>query len=202
MAGVSALGNWVAVARRSTTAVYVCKPATLVFLVGLAAALHPEHGDVRAWFVVALVFSLAGDVFLMLPTDQFVAGLSAFLVAHIAYIVGLNQHGGSVATVAVAWAAVIAALGWYAAYLARAARRHGQGALVPPVLAYVAAISLMLASAIASGNAVAIVGATLFCFSDSLIAWNRFVRPVPWASVGIMVTYHLGQLGLVLSLLR
>ena len=33
-----------------------------------------------------------------------------------------------------------------------------------------------------------------------MIAWNRFVRPFRGADVAIMVTYHLGQAGLVLSL--
>lgn len=38
--------------------------------------------------------------------------------------------------------------------------------------------------------------------SDAMIAWNRFVRPFRAADLGIMVTYHLGQAGLVLSLLH
>jgi len=36
--------------------------------------------------------------------------------------------------------------------------------------------------------------------SDSLIAENRFVRPLPWAPVAIIVTYHIAQAGLVWSL--
>ena len=71
-----------------------------------------------------------------------------------------------------------------------------------PVTAYSVVIAVMLASAIASGNVVAAVGAGLFVASDSMIAWDRFVRPFPGAGVAIMVTYHLGQAGLVLSLLR
>jgi YhhN family len=51
------------------------------------------------------------------------------------------------------------------------------------------------------GDAFGIVGALLFMLSDSLIAETRFVRPHAWAPVTIMVTYHLGQAGLVLSLL-
>ena len=47
----------------------------------------------RAWFVAALVLSLAGDVFLMLPKDLFVFGLGAFLLGHLAYIVGLHVDG-------------------------------------------------------------------------------------------------------------
>ena len=74
-------------------------------------------------------------------------------------------------------------------------------ALRPPVAVYMVVISAMVASAIASGNVVAAVGAVLFAASDSLIAWDRFVRPVARAEVTIMVTYHLGQILLVLSLL-
>ena len=63
-------------------------------------------------------------------------------------------------------------------------------------------ISVMLATACATGNVLAGVGAALFVSSDAMIAWNRFVRPFPAADIGIMVTYHLGQAGLVLSLLH
>jgi uncharacterized membrane protein YhhN len=69
-----------------------------------------------------------------------------------------------------------------------------------PVAGYVAVIATMLLFALASGRVLAGVGALLFVGSDSLIAWDRFVRPVPGARVAIMVTYHLGQAGLVLSL--
>jgi hypothetical protein len=38
--------------------------------------------------------------------------------------------------------------------------------------------------------------------SDALIAETRFVGPRKWAPVVIMVTYHLGQAGLTLSLVQ
>jgi uncharacterized membrane protein YhhN len=65
-----------------------------------------------------------------------------------------------------------------------------------------AVISVMLATALATGNVLAGLGAALFVASDAMIAWNRFVRPFRAADLGIMVTYHLGQAGLVLSLLH
>jgi YhhN family len=40
----------------------------------------------------------------------------------------------------------------------------------------------------------------LFYVSDALIAWNRFLRETPNAGVSIMVTYHLAQVLLVVSL--
>ena len=65
-----------------------------------------------------------------------------------------------------------------------------------------AVISAMLATALATGNVLAAAGAVLFVASDSMIAWDRFVHPFERAPVAIMVTYHLGQAGLVASLLR
>ena len=59
----------------------------------------------------------------------------------------------------------------------------------------------MVASAIGTENPFAIVGALLFYSSDALIAWNTFVKSYPWGRVTIMVTYHLGQIGLVLSMI-
>jgi uncharacterized membrane protein YhhN len=48
----------------------------------------------------------------------------------------------------------------------------------------------------------AAAGAVLFYVSDALIGFSRFVREWPWAPVAIIVTYHLGQAGLVLALGR
>lgn len=62
-------------------------------------------------------------------------------------------------------------------------------------------ISAMVASAIGTGDVAAVAGASSFYASDALIAWTRFLRDVPHGRVWIMVTYHLGQAGLVLSLL-
>jgi uncharacterized membrane protein YhhN len=48
----------------------------------------------------------------------------------------------------------------------------------------------------------AAVGAVLFLVSDTVLALNRFVRPVPRGQLVVHVTYHLAQGLLVLSLLR
>jgi uncharacterized membrane protein YhhN len=197
VAGGFAVGNWVAVAVGSKPAEYVCKPATLALLIAVALTLDPVHGDVRTWFVVALALSLLGDVFLMLPVDLFVFGLGAFLLGHVAYTVGLNLHTEGNWLLAIPIPIVAAFL---AIRLVRGIRASGEDALVGPVLAYVVVIGAMVVSAVASGNALAAVGALLFMASDALIGETRFVRPRPWAGAAIMVTYHLGQAGLVLSL--
>jgi uncharacterized membrane protein YhhN len=198
---VAAIVDWLAVARGNRGVEYVAKPAATLALVGVAATLDAAHGDTQAVFVAALLASLAGDVFLMLPGDRFVAGLASFLVAQLLFTVGFALHGGDAEAYAVG--AVVAALlvTPLAVRFVRALHAAGRDALVVPVVAYMSAISAMLVSAIASGNAFAVVGAVAFVGSDSLIAETRFVQPRPWGPVTIMVTYHVALLGLVLSLL-
>jgi uncharacterized membrane protein YhhN len=199
VAAVFAVGNWIAVAAGRKPLEYLCKPATLVFLIAVALTLDPTHADIRTWFVIALVLSLAGDIFLMLPGDLFVFGLGAFLVGHLAYTVGLNLHTDGDWLFAIPVVIIAAAL---ATRLLRGIKRSGEEALLGPVVAYVVVIGAMVISAVASGNALAAVGALLFMGSDALIGETRFVRPHRGAGVAIMVTYHLGQAGLVLSLVR
>ena len=199
--GGFAIGDWSSRARDDKRLEYVCKPATLTALIVVAITLDPASGasDRRVWFVAALVFSLLGDVLLMLPRDAFVAGLAAFLVAHVCYVVGFWTDPPAAIAMVIASIVVVLAVAPIARTVLRALA--SEPALRPPVAIYMVVIATMVASAIASGNVVAAVGAVLFAASDSLIAWDRFVRPVARAEVTIMVTYHVGQILLVLSLL-
>lgn len=201
ISGVFAVADWVAVRRRRRPLELVCKPAVMVFLIAAALALHPEDAGQRRWFVAALVLSLVGDVFLMLPPrDQnFAAGLGSFLVAHVAYIAGLAVEGLSRPRLLGALQ-VLAVLGVLVG--GPVLRGVGRSPLRAPVAAYMTVISVMVACAAATGDWLALGGALLFYVSDATIAWNRFVRPFPSAKVVIIVTYHLAQFALVASLLR
>ena len=53
----------------------------------------------------------------------------------------------------------------------------------------------------AGNKVIGIIGALLFFTSDGILAWNRFVKADRRLQIAVMVTYHLGQLGLLLSLL-
>jgi uncharacterized membrane protein YhhN len=198
---VFAIGDWWSKARDDRRLEHLCKPATMVALIVTALALDPVSGagDRRVWFVIALVLSLAGDVFLMLPSDAFVPGLASFLLAHVAYIVGFwTDPPGAVAFV-VALVVVALVVSPVAVRVLRALT--DQTELRVPVTLYMLVISVMVASAIASGLVVAAIGAVLFATSDSMIAWDRFVRPFAWSGIAIMVTYHAAQILLTLSLL-
>ncbi len=69
------------------------------------------------------------------------------------------------------------------------------GDLAPGVYLYMGVISVMAAAAISGRDNHPLVGlgAVLFVLSDSLIAINRFVTPVPGAGYAIMLLYYAGQ---------
>ena len=196
----AAVFDWLAVHQEQRSLEYLCKPLTLVLLIGCALALDPADDAVRAWFVAALVLSLAGDVFLMLPRDLFVFGLGSFLLGHVAYIVGMHVEGVAGVRFMVGIVIVAAVVSVLGTRILRGVRAGSDPDLAGPVVAYMAVISAMVASAIGVGDPVLVVGAALFYVSDALIAWNRFVAETPHSRVAIMVTYHLAQVGLVLSL--
>lgn len=199
VAALAAATNWFAVAVGARRLEYVAKPLTMTALAVVALTLDPADPTRRLWFAAAAVFSLAGDVFLMLPRDRFLPGVAAFGVAHVCYLGGLLRGSLHPAGAVLGAGVMLAALLVTGRPLVRALReRHGE--LLAPVVVYMTAICAMVIAAFAFGPPVAALGALLFAASDSILARNRFVRPMPWAPVVVMVTYHLGQAGLVLSL--
>jgi len=198
---VVAVCDWVAVGLARRSAEYVFKPLTMVVLIGAAVVLEPPSAPTRSWFVVALVFSLFGDVFLMLADQKrwFVPGLASFLVGHLAYIVGLAVDGLDGVAAGVGAGLMIAAAAVIAPRLLRGVRSTDRR-LVAPVIAYVSVISVMVVCAIGSTSVLAAVGALLFYLSDLTIGWSRFVGAVPQSRLVIIVTYHAAQVLLVGSL--
>jgi uncharacterized membrane protein YhhN len=198
---VAAAANWWSRLddRRRRTELW-SKPLALVALLLVALALDPADQLVRAWFVIALLCSLAGDVFLLFGDRHFVPGLVSFLFAHLAYTLGFVAVG------VWSWAGFTVGLVMVAGLAAAVGRRivaaagRKERALGPAVTAYLAVISLMFCAAMATGGTWAILGAALFVASDAVLGWRQFVAAAPWMPVTIMVTYHLGQAGLVASL--
>jgi len=206
--------DWVAVGRQTVagglrrwkTVEYIAKPGVMLALVLWLVTIDGLSGRL-VWFAAGLGFSLAGDVFLMLPREQFVAGLLAFLLAHLAYVIGFNAAPPpfNLASLLLAVLVATTALRLYRT-IAAGLRALGQQQLRLPVLIYSLVISLMLLSALltlvrpewaALPAWLVSAGATLFFISDASLAWNRFVRPLRRARLLVMITYHLGQVLLI-----
>jgi uncharacterized membrane protein YhhN len=197
---VAAVADWIAVHTDRRPPEYLFKPAALAFFVGSAATLDPADSTVRTWFVIALALSLVGDVFLMLPKDLFVFGLGAFLLGHVAYVVGMNVDGLAVGRVGLGLIVVAVTGATVGIVILRSVGSGDEPELLVPVAVYMGVISLMVVCAFGTGHATSIAGALLFYMSDALIAWNRFVKESVSGRLAIIVTYHLAQAGLLLSL--
>jgi uncharacterized membrane protein YhhN len=200
LTAVFAVADWMVASTNRRTAEYALKPLTMIGLVAVALTLDPSSDFARWVVVAALIFSLAGDVFLMLPTDLFVQGLGSFLIAHVLYVVALIALGVDVGGFIIGL--IIVAVG--ALFVGRrviAGAAATDRALAVPVTAYMVVISFMVMTACATGLVFAVIGALLFFTSDAVLGWTRFVKDFPNSHVIVMVTYHLGQAGLVLALI-
>ena len=199
--GLYALGNWWAVEVGNQRLEWLCKPAALVALTGAAIALRPDEFHVKVVFVVGLLLSLAGDVFLMLPSDRFIAGLISFLIAHLFYIAAFTLDGGAGRP---SFPAAIALL-VYGGLMLRLLF-PSLGRMKAPVLIYMLVILLMVWQAAnrhlsveTTMSLLALAGACLFAASDSLLPLNRFRRPFRSAQFLILTTYYLAQYLIALS---
>jgi uncharacterized membrane protein YhhN len=201
LAAAVAVFDWIAVVHERRRVRWITKPAVMLLLIGVALALRPVNVSQREIFVAALFLSLLGDGFLLGSGQRwFMAGLAAFLGAHLAYIDGF-VIGGVEPRLLLFWGPAVLVVSLLVGSrvlppLGRAGRRQ----LLWPALLYLLVISTMVAVAGAAGRPAAAAGAVLFYASDGLIAWTRFVRPNTWAALPIMVTYHAGQALLVISL--
>lgn len=175
--------------------VYLFKPTTTLLVLLVAWLGTGATARYRRAILAGLLLSLAGDVLLMLPADRFVAGLGAFLLAHLAYLaaftdrVGWRLRGWPTAAYLAAGAGVLASL-WGAL-----------GEMRIPVIVYMLVIVTMASQAAGRalalrtrGAAGAAVGAALFVVSDATIAIDRFGGGFGAASLVVMTTYIAAQL--------
>jgi len=201
-----AIVNWVAVERKWKWVEYICKPGTMLLLL-LWMGLNGGLGGALIWFTLGVIFSMGGDIFLMLPENFFLPGLISFLLAHVAYIVGLNTSAPYISGQGAIFLLGIGAyVAWIYRRLAAGLENKGQRDMKLPVLIYTLVISLMVYSALMTGGrdgwdalsaALVSIGAVFFYASDSTLAWDRFVQPLSHARLRVMVAYHLGQLGII-----
>lgn len=157
--------------------------------------------------LLALLFSLAGDVLLMftdISASFFLSGLVAFLLAHIMYImVFLDKKNSKKIALIFITVLLIYAIGIF--YLLK----DGLGDMLIPVIVYMLVIlTMILTSTMRKGNVsnksynLVFIGAIFFVISDSFLAINKFYQPVPLSKIIIMSTYSLAQYLIVLGLLK
>ena len=186
---------------------YATKPLIMISLMAyfiskkslISKKLYP-------WGIFAIIAALAGDIFLMFQEYSglfFIAGLGAFLFAHIGYtIIFLTQKGRKKHLFQFILLANYALIMGYL-ILPKA------GDLKIPVLVYIMAISAMAYTAQIRKGTVSnasyitgLIGARLFLASDSLLALSMFLDAFPKVDFLIMLSYGIAQACMVYSLVN
>ncbi len=200
--GIAGMGDLFAIWRGIRWLRYVFKPGTMLLIIALAATGLPEAGAFGYLVLAGLLFSVAGDVFLVLPQNRFLAGLVSFFCAHVLYIAAfaVRRAGWGLLDGALL-AGLVAAGVLFVRRMRPGVRREGGNRMLLATGVYLAAITLMVAAAVGTRLQAAAAGALLFDLSDAILAWNRFVRPLPRANLGVMSAYFLGQYLIAVSVL-
>lgn len=181
---------------------YIFKPLTTLSIFGLALSLFNPAQSFAILVLIALSFSLLGDIFLMLKSDRFLAGLLSFLLAHVCYIAWLT----SISTITIELFFVIPVLLIGSVYMSQVWPKAGS--LKWPVLVYGLMLQLMVIAAssvyfstFTTAGCMALMGAVLFMFSDSVLGFSRFVKNGRYSHAVVLVSYYFAQTLLALSLL-
>ena len=176
----------------------IFKVIPMILIIILAAMQKVPHiKKYQLLIIIGLIFCMIGDYTL----QWFLFGLTSFLIGHIFYIFAFaSTNERKLPT----WAKV--ALSAYGvimgAWIAGTVFTSGETVLAVAVVAYIFVIFMMGWTSIRTGSKLALIGALLFISSDSYLAINKFVMPLPYSHEVIMLTYYSAQLLIALSILQ
>lgn len=199
------VGDLVAIQFHDALLQSICKPLIIPAVIGYldSQVKNIVKGQLK-WILYALLFSWLGDVLLLFEGKKqifFLLGLSAFLIAHICYILfyqsvwrkGKIRNNYLIVAVVLVYYVVLMFI--LLPYL---------GAMKIPVMVYGFVISWMLMMAMnmlfinnRKAGQWMVTGAFLFVVSDSILAINKFYQPLESAGILIMLSYALAQLFIV-----
>lgn len=205
--------NWISLIKNWVILDYITKPGTMIALLIWMLLVVPSGFGLGAWgwFALGIFLSMWGDIFLMLPEERFIAGLVSFLLANLAYIIGLNLTLPSISLVGLGLVIMIFGV-WFRMYkqISHGLRIRKKTNLLKPLFFYMVVIGIMLLSALltltrsdSDWKPIAALwvsgGALFFVISDALLAWDRFVFRIPHGRLKVRIFYHLGQIGLLIG---
>jgi len=165
------------------------KPLPVIFILVLAFLVPARVPPL--WFA-AIAFGLAGDI-LLIHDKGFVPGLISFLVGHLFYIEAFSGGGGLYYTpplVLGVGAICIGISSYFTRHLAQTRRKK----YIVPVIIYTLVSGVMVMQAFRYPLwGPAVLGVVCFGFSDFLLAFDKFVRPIWYMQAGVSVTYYAAQ---------
>lgn len=173
--------------------IHIFKPLVMVCIILIAILGQTTAPFYKTLIIAGLLFSMAGDTFLMPPWNRFVAGLIAFLAGHLLYIAAFTSQTSTI----IWWPLIPIAIYGIVIYSFLA---PSLDKMKVPVLAYIIVILVMAWLGwvfwLQSGNAnalLAFVGAVFFVISDSILATNRFRLQFKAGRLLNLTTYFIAQ---------
>ncbi|MBE6237194.1 MAG: lysoplasmalogenase [Bacteroidales bacterium] len=148
----------------------------------------------------ALFFSALGDWFG--TCGNFLAQMGSFAIGHVFYIwffvkryFTKVEHDGKLTARAKGYLAmlVVCLVGLLFVVFTRVVPAAPAGVVRIGVGIYAVIISTMLLTGMLQRSTLYALGAVLFVFSDFILAWNRFVEPIPHRDYLVLVSYFLAQ---------
>ncbi|PLX04378.1 MAG: lysoplasmalogenase [Marinilabiliales bacterium] len=199
---ISALAYIIAEYNNASVIKYIFKPITTLLVIIIACMQMSNLQDIYAdLIIVGLLFSLAGDIFLMHPRDRFVFGLGSFLIAHILFIIAISDGLNSVYDFLILLPAALYTLIFLKLILPKT------GEMKLPVIVYALVLMIFLWQASVEyyysaevSAFYAFLGAVLFVISDSFLAHARFIGKKFYSIAVIHITYWMALVYLALSI--
>ena len=171
------------------------KPLILLSLIALYLFVSLKKNK---WYLLALIFSFGGDVFLLFDAQSyFMLGLGSFLLAHLFYITLVSKQLKKPNNKE--WLLSFVIFFGFLIGLLMVLKGH-LGAFKIPVVVYGLVISSFGALCFINNlqqkdkaSTVLLIGALLFMLSDSLLAVNKFYKPIEILNLLVMLTYIAAQ---------
>lgn len=179
---------------------FVFKPLTTILILLLPTLYQDSEAKIYVKSIVfGLVFCLFGDAFLLF-NSYFLFGLGSFLIGHLFFLYAFVKRQGWQKRYGMGLFLVILAIGicWLI--------QDKLNTLLIPVLLYMLVIVMMswqgwgLALNSKSKNLRSLgLGVSLFMFSDTLIAFDKFYIPFSYSGLLILATYWIAIYIIALS---
>lgn len=157
------------------------------------------HGSSRVLFTIGLLFCTVGDLLLDIDRiNNFMFALIVYLIGHILYIsvfhkdIKYNNKYLIPIIFVIVYTIILGIL-----------LRNITFSLLIPVIIYLLVIAIMVISSflVKDGNWVIWSGAALFMVSDTVIAINKFLIPIPRSTFFNIGLYYIAQILIVTGLL-
>lgn len=149
---------------------------------------------------LALLFSALGDHFG--SCGNFLAQMGFFALGHIWFIIYFVRryfrkvepdHKLTGKAIGYLTMVIFCAIALLCIVFTRITPEVPQGIMKIGVSIYAVLISTMLVAAMLQRSSLFALGAILFVFSDFILAWNKFVEPVPGRHYLVLIPYFLAQ---------